>query len=112
LRVDVAAGGHGGQRVVGAGAARKEVADGVHAQRAAELPGPGRELLAPLPVELAQSQAAHAAARRGADGRQRHQALPQARAVHVGGKGKGGFGDSVHGSARTASGWWRREVGL
>jgi hypothetical protein len=117
LGVDVAAGGHRRQRVVGARAARKEVADRVHPQRAAELARPGHELLAALAVELGQRQAAHAAARRGTDARQRHEALPQALGVHVqrrgegsGGGGSGGcggaFDDSVHGSRRAAPGSW------
>ena len=83
LGVDVAARGHRGQAVIRAGTARKQVADGVAPQGAAQLGRPGGEELAALAVQVGQGNATHAAARCGADGRQRHQALPQARTVHM-----------------------------
>ena len=81
LGVDVAAGGHGGQVVLGAGAAREEVADGVAPQGAPKFSGPGGEELAALAVQVGQGDAAHPPARRRTDGGQRHEALPQAGAV-------------------------------
>ncbi|GAO25669.1 ribonuclease E [Alicycliphilus sp. B1] len=81
LGVDMAAGHHRRQAVVGAGAAREDVADGVHADAAAGLACPLHEQVAALAVELGERDAAHAALGRAADARQIHERLPQARAV-------------------------------
>ncbi|KAG1185150.1 hypothetical protein G6F35_014937 [Rhizopus arrhizus] len=73
LGVDVTAGHDGRQVVVAAGAAGKDVAHLVHAQRHARLTHPAGDQIAALAVQRGQRKAAVAALGRGADLRQIHQ---------------------------------------
>src|SRR5690606_12834478 len=65
----------------GAGPPREDVADAVHPDVAAQLPRPAHEQVARLAVQVRERQAAHAAFRRRADARERHQRGPEPVAV-------------------------------
>ena len=83
LAVDVAAGHHRGQRVVPAGAARKNVAHPVDADAAAGLLAPLDEEVTRRLVHIGEREPADAALLRRPDLRHLHEARPQAIAVHL-----------------------------
>ena len=83
LRVQVAAAHHDGGLRITPGAPREEVADRVDLDGASGLLAPAYQLVARPAVVVAQRQPADAAARRRADGGQRHQRVPQALRVDL-----------------------------
>ncbi|MNN46003.1 hypothetical protein D3C81_1603610 [compost metagenome] len=84
LGVDMAARGHGARGRGRARAARKDIADLVHAHVQPRLAAPLHHQVAPLAVFFGQRDAAHAALGGGADRAQIHERLPQARAIDAG----------------------------